>query len=384
MFRKSKKILFAINNLTYGGIQTQAVALAHEFQKKGFKVFFLSTSRYETDFVKNELLARNIKIINGSFINSNYWSKFSFRLNRCITIIKAIFLLRYYRVNYVIPYQRKLSYFFGAIHPYTGASKTIFHIRDAVSESKVKSNWYLRKAMENKPCVVTNSNHARLKFQKLYGNKYKFNLRTIYNGISIREIDSNINWKNFFGLTDIEFVAVAIANFYTEKDYDTLFKAWKVFCDANITKPILVVAGDEGLDGYRAKYELIVKNLGINENVKFLGRSPYNIELLKIANIKILSSISEGQPNVVIETLGVGTAFTGTNIDGIKEVLGDGYPIPLFEIGNYIKLSEILINFQKNKYQVDIIKNYSSKRFQIFSIENLINNYLDVLSPKKL
>ena len=58
-----KKILFAISNLTYGGIQTQALALAKAYQKKGAKIYFFWTDKYEKNFVEKELIENNFKII---------------------------------------------------------------------------------------------------------------------------------------------------------------------------------------------------------------------------------------------------------------------------------------------------------------------------------
>jgi len=392
MYKKYKpRILFAISNLTYGGIQTQALSLAKAYKKEGFKVYFFYTDKKEQDFVNNELKNYHFHIIDGRFINDKGLLKFSYRLQRHWLNIKAmeywsfirtIWLLKIYKIDYVIPYQNQLSNFFGAIQKYTGVRKTIFHIRNTVLEDKPKENWYLHAALKNKPTIVANSNHARSKFESVYGRQYNLNLHTIYNGIDIRPIDNTINWKSFFGVESADFIVSTIANFFDEKDFITIFKAWKGFLDITRSNSTLLVAGDEGIKGRRKYYETEVERMGLKDQVVFLGRIPQNIELLSIVDCNILSSGNEGLPNSVIETLAMGKPFLGTNIDGIREVVGQEYPLSLFQYGNAEQLESNLLKIFNKEVDLNQVKKYSLERFNIFSVDNLINNYSRLLNIK--
>ena len=380
MFRKPKvKVLFAISNLTYGGIQTQALTLAKGLQKKGVKVYFFWTSKAENDFVKNELMANDFQIIDGRFIENKMLLKYSWRLHRYFPILKTVLLLRIYRINYVIPYQNQLSYFFGAIHKYSGAKKTIFHIRNTVLEKKPKQKWQLKQALLNKPIIVANSNHARLKFKQIYGKYYDLEIRTIHNGIVIRSIDCTVNWKEHFGVENMEFVASVIANFFKEKDFVTVFKAWKCFVDKTKTDSMLLIAGDDGEVGMKRFYLNQVKALGLENHVKFLGRTPFNIELLSITNCNILSTINEGLPNTAIETLAMGKPLLATDIEGIREVVGEAYPLPLFQIGDANSLAELLFKIYNKEFDLQVIRDYSLKRYGLFTVDKLIKNYSRIL-----
>ena len=377
--RRKTKILFAISNLTYGGIQTQALALAKEHKKRGARIYFFWTDRYEEDFVEKELLTNNFKIIDGRFIKDKFWSKYSWRLQRYMHIIKASLIIRFYGIDYLVPYHNDLSNFFGAIHPYTGAKKTIFHIRNTVIEDRPKQNWHFKKAMKNQPIIVTNSNHAKSKFKKVYGDLYDLDISTIYNGINLRKIDNSKDWKTFFEVNSFHFIVTSVANFFAEKDYLTLFKAWQLFLERTNSNSILLIAGDEGKKGSMELYRKEVKNLRIESNVKFLGRTSYNIELLNLADANVLSTLNEGLPNVVIETLGTGTPFIGTDVNGIREVIGENYPIPLFNVGDFSKLSDIIFFVYESKYDVSYIYNYSIKRSELFSTSNLVSNYDEII-----
>jgi glycosyltransferase involved in cell wall biosynthesis len=380
MFKRHKvRILFAVTNFTYGGIQTQALALAKEYQKKGAKIYFIWTIRYDEDFVKNELFKNNFKIIDGRFIKNKFLGKYSWPLQRYIPLIKSVFLIRFHSIDYVIPYQNHLSCFFGAIHGYTGVKKTIFHIRNTVIENNPKKNWHFNKALKNQPAIVANSNHAKIKFEKVYGKIYDLDIRTIYNGIKIRATDESKDWKKFFAVESIDFVVSVIANFFQEKDFITIFKAWKVFIETTNSNSELLIAGDDGVAGSRKQYEKIVKELGIENKVRFLGRTSYNIELLKVTDVNILSTKNEGLPNSVIETLMAAKPFIGTDVNGIKEVVGESYPIPLFPVGDYVKLSNILMKLYNDEYDLKYIQDYSLDRSQLFSLEKLIENYSNII-----
>lgn len=380
MFRKHKiRILFAISNLTYGGIQTQALGLAKGLQKKGAVVYFFWTTKAEKDFVDKELLKNDFKIIDGRFLESNKWQRYSWKLHRYLPLIKTIFLMRFYKINYIIPYQNRLSYIFGTIHKFSGANKTIFHIRNTVLENEPKKNWHLKQALLSEPTIIANSNHARIKFKQVYGEHSNFDIQTVHNGIEIRTVDDAINWKEHFGVESIDFVVSVIANFYREKDYGTIFKAWNLFIDQTKSNCILLIAGDEGTHGMRNFYLNQVKQLGLENHVKFLGRTSFIIELLSITHCNILSTDNEGFPNSALETLAMGKPLLTTNIDGLREVVGEDYPIPLFQKGNYNELAESLLKIFKGEFDLEQIKNYSINRSKNFSIDKLIENYSRIL-----
>lgn len=380
MFGNTKpRILFAISNLAYGGIQTQAVTLAKEFQKKGAKIYFLYTEKYEETFVKNELTANNFKVLKGHFIFNQFWKKYSWRLYKHAPLMRIKILLWFYGIDYVIPYQTKLSILFCAAHKNSGVKKTIFHIRNTIIENEPKNNWYLHQALKNEPSIITNSNHARLKFIQLYGKKYSLNIQTIYNGVSIRPIDTSINWKKYFQVESVQFVVTVLANFFEEKNFETVFKAWKVFIKQTNLNANLILAGDEGVKGKREQYKKYVAELGIQDSVIFLGRIPYNIELLSISNCNILSTYNEGLPNSVIETLAMGVPFIGSDVDGVREVVGDDYPIPLFPNGDYKKLKEMLLKVYNKEFNLQQLRTYSLKRYEFFNTNKLIENYSKII-----
>ena len=85
----------------------------------------------------------------------------------------------------------------------------------------------------------------------------------------------------------------------------------------------LVIAG-EGPD--RGPLEERVRELGLGDRVRFLGRQPRErvVELFRAADATILSSSWENFPHTVVEALAVGTPVLAMDAGGVGEVVRDG------------------------------------------------------------
>ena len=72
--------------------------------------------------------------------------------------------------------------------------------------------------------------------------------------------------------------------------------------------------------------------------------------MIKQAELFILSSKYEGLPNVLLESAVLKTPIISSDCPtGPKEILMNGKGGYLFKIGDFKKLSEIIISFYKNK-----------------------------------
>jgi glycosyltransferase involved in cell wall biosynthesis len=118
-------------------------------------------------------------------------------------------------------------------------------------------------------------------------------------------------------LADDEPVAVAIGRLVPQKDYPTLLKA----VARAESKPRLLVLG-EGEE--RPKLEALAEELGIRDRVDFVGFRMNRFAYLTRADVFILSSTTEGFPNVLIEAMAAGVPAVATDCagGGPREILG--------------------------------------------------------------
>lgn len=83
----------------------------------------------------------------------------------------------------------------------------------------------------------------------------------------------------------------------------------------------LAIAG-EGPE--RPRIEALVRRLGLADRVRLLGRLPQERlpGLYGAANLLVHPSLSEGWPNVLLESMACGTPVAATNFDSVGEIVG--------------------------------------------------------------
>ncbi len=110
-----------------------------------------------------------------------------------------------------------------------------------------------------------------------------------------------------------------IGNLIPLKNVDVIIKALSLLPEYYILK----IVGD---GPYRKQLEELVKSLGIEGRVEFVGRVPHNLisRYLAKSHALILVSSSEGRPNVVLEALASGLPVIVSDIPGNRELVEDG------------------------------------------------------------
>lgn len=190
----------------------------------------------------------------------------------------------------------------------------------------------------------------------------------IYNSFNIEKI-KKLSLQNTSNTCINDKYILAIGRLEeTQKDFTTLIKAYSLI-EKEIAEKLFIIG--EG----RHKKNLIelVKNLKIEEKVKFLGfqKNPY--PWIKKASLFVHSSKFEGLPTVVIEALILEKLIVATDCPtGPKEILDNGRNGILTEIGNVKELSEAMKKMLLNNTDKELyIKNLKNK-IKEFDSKNVI------------
>lgn len=118
-------------------------------------------------------------------------------------------------------------------------------------------------------------------------------------------------------IRDTTFLWVAVGRIEEQKDYPTLLKAVDQIPQQRVH---VAVAGKGSLED---KVHSIQERLGLSSRVSFLGVRRDVPRLLAAADGLVLSSISEGLPNVVMEALASATPVVATDVGGVTELVQD-------------------------------------------------------------
>ena len=129
-------------------------------------------------------------------------------------------------------------------------------------------------------------------------------------------------------------------DFSNEKDHYTTLKAFKIVLrKIKNVKLILIGYGPELKNIIR-----FAKNLKINKNIIVINKTYNPYSYMKKSKLLILTSVYEGFPNVLVESLTIGTPVISTNANaGASEILLNGKGGDLIRIGDYKNLAKKII-----------------------------------------
>lgn len=164
---------------------------------------------------------------------------------------------------------------------------------------------------------------------------------------------------------------VAVGSLEKHKQYDQLIRAL-----SNLDRPWrLKLLGDGSeLDNLKS----LASNKGVLENINFMGRLNNPYPYMKTADVLVLVSSFEGFPNVVLESLSLGTPVISYECPGgVKEILdGEEFGV-LIPHNEETALTHALMQFDPSDYDEQSIANFIKKRF---GIRTILSQYQSVLT----
>lgn len=162
--------------------------------------------------------------------------------------------------------------------------------------------------------VLTNSEASRLDLINNFSIKTP--IEVIYNPININEINIQSREPLQVGLDPNCFYFVTTGNFRVEKNFKLLIEAFSLLGDLN-AKLILVGGGKE-----QADLEQLAKDKAVSDRVVFTGFDKNPFKYMSSSDCFVLSSFTEGFPNVLLEALACGLPIISTDCrSGPRELL---------------------------------------------------------------
>lgn len=213
--------------------------------------------------------------------------------------------------------------------------------------------------------IICISDQAEENLKEYLDNiEYKSNICTIYNGIDIATFHQATPLKEHLST---KFVIAMVAAFRPQKDQDTLVRMMKLL--PNESYELWLVGDGERRD----LIEKEVKRQRLQNVIKFWGLRTDIPQILKTADVVVMSSHYEGLSLSNIEGMAVGKPFVASDVEGIHEVT-DGYGI-LFPHEDAEALATIIqhLHDDRNYYQEIADKCY--ERAKQYDIKKMIDAY---------
>ena len=152
-------------------------------------------------------------------------------------------------------------------------------------------------------------------------------------------LNSQNDAKMALGLTRKHFVVSIVGSICPRKNQISLLKAVN-----SLPKDIHVVfAGPFLNDSYERQIRTIVNELNLNERITFTGHLDEVVCIYAASDVYCLPSKAEGMPNSLLEAMSSGLPAIASDIEGNRDLIGDGTTRGLFTDGTPESLSNQII-----------------------------------------
>lgn len=363
-----KKILIVSPSTGLGGAERQAILLS-ELLEGDNKISFLC---FHSKRDKNQVpLAFSNSSVKVHVIKSFFPSSYLARLFRTIQLFLFLLTKHY---DCILAYQYEMNVTIGLLDYILRFKKIIWNQRDeGLGVFKTKIN---QLAVRRYKKFIANSEGGANYLIKTFGVNSK-QIVVIPNGVCIRIKTDRDSWrvKNNFDKTDV--LACMVANIHSNKDHETLIRAWGILKDRDIHAKLLLV----GFYGNTyEKVKSLILELGLDNSIFLPGHTEDVGSLLNAMDISVLSSPSEGLSNTMLESMAVGIPFVGSRIPAITDVLGGDYPYT-FPLKDANTLASILEDIIKDPEKSKLWVSHNKKIIEdSYSIEKLKEKTINVLN----
>ena len=356
---KPYKVLLVGDCLANGGAERVHALLSGYFHNSGLEVhncIFLDWITYE---------------YSGSLLNLGKISPngfFAFRK------IKRFFVLqKFVRENHfdvIIDFRMRSTFWLEwLLSNFVYPENTIYSVRSGILEFYFPKSNLLAQFIYKKRTIVAVSREIQ---NSILQKKLSDTVYTVYNPLNFQLIDS---LKDKYVALDENYILASGRMNEDVKQFDKLIVAYsKSILPENKIKLVLLGDGQKQSD-----YKTLVAKLGLNHLVEFKGFVDNPFPYYKNALFTILSSKNEGFPNVILESLSVGTPVISFDcFSGPSEIITNEFNGVLVENQNFEKLTQAMNLLLENKTVYIHCKKNAKDSVKQFGIEIIGQHWIDL------
>tara|TARA_B100000886_G_scaffold144974_1_gene98600 strand:- start:32768 stop:33838 length:1071 start_codon:yes stop_codon:yes gene_type:complete len=346
-----------------GGVEKNFFLISNYLSKNIGNIIVVSISRkYKNKFNKN------IKFVSLKF---DFWDNLTRRFKFFLAIILLIKEVFKNKNSVVVSFQANI--YCGLLSKLLGFNLIIRSNSSPKgwSQNFVK-NFFYKIALNAAKKIIVNSQE----FRKEIKNRFNVSSECIYNPLNKTEIlklsRKKIKFKFF---TKDNLNIINIGRIENQKDQKSLLEAIKIL-NKKIKIKLLII----GNGSIQKELERFIINNSLEKSVKILNNISNPFPYLLKSDLFILSSIYEGLPNVLLESLILKKFIISTNCSsGPSEILDYGKGGILTPVGDYHSLAKKIIYFKKNKKKLKHKLVYARKRLYRFDENKNLIKYSDLI-----
>lgn len=196
-------------------------------------------------------------------------------------------------------------------------------------------------------------------------------IRVIHNFIDFKRFrkENKDHFKKMIA-PEGERVLIHVSNFRPVKRVHDVIYIFKIVNDEIPSKLLLIGDGPE-----RQRCEELCRQLGLCEDIRFLGKQDAIEELLSVADVFLLPSESESFGLAALEAMACEVPVVSSDVGGIPEVNIDGETGYLSGVGMVDKMGEDVLKILKDETTLQAFRKAALAQAERFDIENILPKY---------
>ncbi|MBQ2928284.1 MAG: glycosyltransferase [Oscillospiraceae bacterium] len=288
------KVLHVLNSRIYSGAEKVVCQIIHSFREDGVEMVYCSP---ESDNVRKMLEEQGVTYLPVKTM--------------CTGELKRI--IREQKPDLIHAHDMRAS-FFAALC--CGKIPLVSHIHNNAYDARglsPKTVAYLLAGWKAKKILwVSNSSYEGYAFHKFFAKKSS----VLYNIIDTEQIFA----KKAQDETVYDYDMIYVGRLTYQKDPQRLMRLCARLKEGKQDLKVAIVGTGELEDEVKA----LCAELGLTDNVQFLGFQSNPIKMIHDSKAMILTSRWEGTPMCALEAMALGTPVVSTPSDGMKDLIDDG------------------------------------------------------------
>ncbi len=307
-----QRILHLIGSFNQGGTERQAVSLVKALVADDQFEIFVATLNKEgvlLDEIESLDLPKIPEFKLTSFLNYNFFRQ----LLRCAKYIREN------RIAIVQTHDFYSNIFGMGAAKLAGVKARVASKRETGGMRTALQDLAERLAFQMANSIIVNSSAVKKHLIKRSISERK--IRVIYNGLDLSRFSHVTGEVPKFGLPDNARFVTLVANLrHSVKNVPMFLRAANSVAEV-VPDAQFVIAGEGELE---SELRSLAKSLDLDDRVHFIGRCVDVPALLSASYACVLTSVTEGFSNSILEYMAAGKPVVATNVGGATEVVFDG------------------------------------------------------------
>lgn len=312
------KVALVASNLEYGGAQRQVVALANHLNANGGDATVVSLSRYVPLAAELCDAGNRLHVVEKRHrLDATVAWRLAALLRRLEIDVTHAFLVD----------AEIAARIAGALYPRTvviGSERNTDYVpqRRHTIPLRLTKRWCA--------AIIANSNAGKRFRVRAFGDSPD-SVYVVHNGVDLERFAPHGQEiaRAETGLPPHVPVVGMFASFKTQKNHPMFFRAARRILERHPGAVFLCVGealygGLQGSDAYQARMHGLVHELGLRDAVRFVGNRDDLRPWYAACDVTVLTSLREGTPNVLLESMACGVPVVATDVADNAFVVPDG------------------------------------------------------------